>query len=126
VTDDAHRRALIQRMWDHVGTDHEISHEIYADDAVLEFPQSGERFEGLGNLKEWRGQYPANVRLEMTRLRGAGDVWVVEGTISYDGGPKQPTIEVLEFRGDEVIRETIYLAAPWDAPEWRARWRAAP
>jgi hypothetical protein len=126
MTDDAGRRALIQRTWDHIGTDHEISHEIYADDAVLEFPQSGERFEGLANFKEWRGQYPADVRLEMTRLRGAGDIWVVEGTISYNGGPAQPTIDILEFRADEVIRETIYLAEPWEAPEWRAPWRAAP
>jgi hypothetical protein len=101
MTDDAGRRALIQRMWDH------------ADDAVLEFPQSGECFEGLANFKEWRGEYPA-------------DVWVVEGTISYNGGPAQPTIDILEFRGDDVIRETIYLAEPWEAPEWRAPWRAAP
>jgi hypothetical protein len=62
----------------------------------------------------------------MTRLRGAGDIWVVEGTISYNGGPAQPTIDILEFRADEVIRETIYLAEPWEAPEWRAPWRAAP
>jgi len=126
VTDDARRRALIERMWAHVGSDAEISHEIYAEDAVLEFPQSGERFEGLANFKEWRSQYPAGVRLEMTRLQGAGEVWVVEGTISYDEGAPHPTIEVLEFRGDEVIRETIYIAEPWEAPEWRARWRAAP
>jgi hypothetical protein len=126
VTDEAARRALIQRFWDHIGRDAEISHEIYAEDAILEFPQSGERFEGLANFKEWRSQYPATVHLEMTRLRGAGDLWVVEGTISYDGGPPKPTVDILEFRGDEVIRETIYLAEPWVAPESRARWRAAP
>jgi hypothetical protein len=126
VSDDARKRALIQRFWDHIGVDHEISHEIYAEDAILEFPQSGERFEGLANFKEWRGQYPAAVRLEMTRMRGAGDIWVIEGTISYDGGPPTPTVAVLEFRGDEVIRETIYLAEPWEAPDWRAPWRATP
>jgi hypothetical protein len=124
--DEAERRAQIERFWDYVGKDPEISHEIYHDDAVLEFPQSGERFEGLANFKEWRSQYPAGVVLEMRNLRGSGDLWVAEGTISYDGGPRKPTVEILEFRGDKVARETIYIGEPWDPPEWRAQWRAAP
>jgi hypothetical protein len=32
---------------------------MYDDDAVLEFPQSGERFEGVANIREWRSRYPA-------------------------------------------------------------------
>ncbi len=124
--DDSERREQIRRFWEQTGTDPEASHAIYHDDAVLEFPQSGERFEGVANFKEWRGEYPAGVKLEMRELRGQGDVWIVEGAISYDGGPWQPTLEVLEFRGDKVSRETIYIAPPWEAPEWRARWRAAP
>ena len=124
--DEAERRAQIERFWDYVGKDPEISHEIYHDDAVLEFPQSGERFEGLANFKEWRSQYPAGVVLEMRNLRGSGDLWVAEGTISYDGGRRKPTVEILEFRGDKVARETIYIGEPWDPPEWLAQWRAAP
>jgi hypothetical protein len=31
-----------------------------------------------------------------------------------------------EFSSDKVSRETIYVGEPWEAPEWRARWRAAP
>jgi hypothetical protein len=120
------RRAQIQRFWDHVGKDPEISHEIYRDDAVLEFPQSGERFEGLANFKEWRTKYPAKVTLEMRNLRGSGDLWVVEGLISYDGGDKKPTVAILVFQDDKVVRETIYLGEPWEPPEWRAPWRAAP
>jgi hypothetical protein len=124
--DEAERRAQIQRFWEHIGSDLELSHEIYHDDAILEFPQSGERFEGVANFKEWRSQYPAGVSLEMRNLRGEGDLWVVEGAISYDGDPWKPTVDILEFRGDRVGRETIYLGEPWEAPEWRAKWRAAP
>ena len=87
---------------------------------------SGERFEGVANFKEWRSQYPAAVTLEMRDMRGHGDLWVVEGSIAYDGGPKQLALTILEFRGDKVARETIYVAEPWEAPDWRARWRAAP
>jgi ketosteroid isomerase-like protein len=126
--DEAERRALIRRYWENTANDQDqdITHEIYHDDAVLEFPQSGERFEGVANFKEWRSQYPASVTLEMRDLRGRGDLWVVEGSISYDGGPSQPAVNILEFRGDKVARETIYVTEPWEAPEWRARWRAAP
>ncbi len=53
-------------------------------------------------------------------------MWVVEGAISYDGGPWQPAVDILEFRGDKLAHEAIYVTEPWDAPEWRAAWRAAP
>ena len=43
------RRALIQRYWEQTGADSDATHAIYHDDAVLEFPQSGERFEGVPN-----------------------------------------------------------------------------
>jgi hypothetical protein len=123
---DHERRELIRRYWESSASGEDLSDEIYHDDAVLEFPQSGERFEGLANFREWRGEYPASVRLEIREMRGEGDLWVVEGTISYDGGPGQPALNILEFRGDKVTRETIYVTETWEAPEWRARWRAAP
>lgn len=111
---------------EYTGDDQDTSHEIFHEDAILEFPQSGERFEGVANFKEWRRQYPARVVLEMRNLRGQGNLWVVEGAASYDGGPWHPGVDILEFRGDKVARETIYVTEPWDAPEWRATWRAAP
>jgi hypothetical protein len=85
---EAERRAQIRRYWEDTGSDSDGTHEIYHDDAVLEFPQSGERFEGVPNFKEWRSQYPAGVTLAMSNLRGQGDLWVVEGSISYDDGPR--------------------------------------
>jgi hypothetical protein len=33
---------------------------------------------------------------------------------------------MLELRGEKIARETIYVTDAWEAPEWRARWRAAP
>jgi hypothetical protein len=54
------------RLWKHeedLGKgDTDRAHEMYHDDAVLEFPQSGERFEGVANLREWRRRYPADLR----------------------------------------------------------------
>jgi hypothetical protein len=124
--DEAARRAHIQRYLDSIGTGQDVHDEIYHDDAVLDFPQSGERFEGVENFRAWRSQYPVNLEFETRNVRGAGDVWVAETDIRYGGGPWQPGVSILEFRGDKVARETIYVTESWDAPEWRARWRSAP
>jgi hypothetical protein len=53
------------------------------------------------------------------------DLAVVECSVSYDGGPWQFGLQLLDFRGDKVARERIYVMAGWDAPEWRAPWRSA-
>jgi len=124
--DDSEKQTLIERYWESSSTGQDLTDETYHEDAVLEFPQSGERFEGTANFREWRSVYPASVRLELRELRGAGDLWVAEGSITYDDGPGQPALNVLEFRGDKVVRETIYVTEPWEAPEWRKRWRAGP
>ena len=106
--------------------DEDRASEIYHEDAVLEFPQSGERFEGVGNFREWRRAYPAEVDLEIVRVRGRDDFWVVEVRARYDGGPWNYGPAIYEFRGDKVSRETIYVGEAWEPPDWRARWRAAP
>ena len=106
--------------------DEKRAHEMYHDDAVLEFPQSGERFEGVPNFREWRGAYPADVDLEIRRVHGSGDVWTIEVGVRYDDGPWNFGVSIHEFRGDKVAREIIYYAEPFEAPEWRAKWRAAP
>ncbi len=124
--DEAERRERLKRHWDFSASDQDIAHEIYHDDAVLEFPQSGERFEGVANFREWRRQYPADLAFEMRRLSGDGDLWVAENSISYNGGPWMQTVSILEFRGEKVAHETIYITEPWEAPEWRRPWRAAP
>lgn len=106
--------------------DAEGAHAIYHEDALLEFPQSGERFEGVGNIREWRSQYPAETSFDIGEVRGGGDVWVMELTVTYDGGPKNFGVSIHEFRDGKIARETIYVAEGFEAPEWRAQWRAAP
>jgi hypothetical protein len=122
--DDAAKIAALRRKWEYEGKDYDISHEIYHDDAILEFPQSQERFVGKVNFLTWRKQYPAALEFKIRRMRGSGDFWVVENSISYDGGPWNYTCSVLEFRDDKIARETIYIMQGWEAPEWRAAWRA--
>lgn len=106
--------------------DAEGAHEIYRADAVLEFPQSGERFEGVESFRQWRSEYPAETSFEIGEIRGADDVWVMELTVTYDGGPKNFGVSIYEFREDRIARETIYVAEGFDPPDWRAQWRSQP
>jgi len=107
-----------------VDVDVDAEHEIYHPDAVLEFPQSRERFEGVESFRTWRGQHPAKVTLRVHRIVGDGDVWVGLVAISYDGGPWRPGVAVVEYRGALVARETIYVTEHVEPPAWREQWRA--
>jgi hypothetical protein len=122
--DDLARRTAIERYFDRE-RDPASSHDMYHDDVVLEFPQSSERFEGVSNLRPWRDHYPQEVEFRVRRITGSGDVWVVEVSASYDGGPWKLGVGILEFDGPKVRRERIYTMEPWEPPDWRAPWRAA-
>ena len=120
--DEAAIRKALVRHWRFVGRDEDVVHEIYHDDAVLDFPQSGERFVGKPNFLTWRKQYPAKLDFKIRRINGSGDLWVTENLISYDGGPWMFTVNILRFRGDRVAHESIYIMEGFDAAEWRNAW----
>lgn len=114
----------LRRHWDYSGKDEDIAHEIYHDDALLEFPQSGERFEGVENFREWRRRYPAELTFHLRRISHRDDLVVTEYLISYNSAPWMFTVSIMEFRDDRVIRERIYIMEGWEAAEWRAPWRS--
>jgi SnoaL-like domain len=124
MLDEKDLMLALKRHWDYTGRDEDIAHEIYHDDAVLEFPQSGERFEGVANFREWRRRYPAHLAFHTRRITHRDDLAVVENLISYNGAPWMYTVNLLEFRGDKVVHERIYIMDGWQAAEWRAPWRA--
>jgi hypothetical protein len=95
--------------------------EIYADDAVVEWPQGGERLRGKAAIVAFRSTYPARQEFEMRRITGCDDLWVNEYTIRYDGRPVM-VVGVMEFRDEKVVRERIYFGDPWEPPDWRAQW----
>ena len=95
--------------------------EIYADDAVLEWPQGGERVRGKANIIAVRSAYPARLDFQIHRTIGCHDLWVNEYTIRYDDRPVM-AVGIMEFRDDKVVRERIYFGDPWEPPAWRAGW----
>jgi hypothetical protein len=117
--DQDFRAALVQHWAASDANDFEAEHRIYHEDAVLEYPQSGERTRGRFNIQNQRAIQPSKKRFAVWRIVGSGDLWVTELILSYDGRPSD-TVSIMEFKDDKVARETQYFADPFVAPTWRA------
>jgi ketosteroid isomerase-like protein len=115
------RAALDQHWAASDANDFETEHLIYHEDAVLDYPQSGERTRGRRNIQGQRASQPSQKRFTVRRIIGGGDLWVTELILSYDGKPTY-TVSIMEFSGEKVARETQYFADPFVAPAFRAQW----
>jgi hypothetical protein len=116
-------QALLEQHWAaSAAGDVVAEHEIYDENAICEYPQSGEIIRGRHNLQALRGHHPGKPGgFEIRRMVGAGELWVTEYTIDYQGKPFQ-TVSIMEFRNEKVVHETQYFAEPFAAPAWRAQW----
>jgi hypothetical protein len=115
-------RAALDRHWTASdANDFETEHDIYLEDAVLEYPQSGERIRGRRNIQMSRTVQPNKKRFTVRRVIGSGDLWVTEFILSYDGKPSY-TVSIMEFSGGKVARETQYFADPFVPGASRAQW----
>ena len=121
VRDQAIRAALDRHWAASDANDFETEHRIYLEDAVLEYPQSGERTRGRSNIQNQRASQPSKKRFSIRRILGDGDLWVTEFILAYDGKPSY-TVSIMEFKGDKVARETQYFADPFVAPASRTQW----
>jgi len=102
--------------------DADAEHDIYAGDAICDYPQSGERILGRKNLQALRSHHPGKPSgFNVRRIVGEGELWVTEYTITYLGKPAF-TVSIMEFRDGKVVHETQYFADPFEAPEWRRQW----
>ena len=113
-------RARIQEHWEASERgDADAEHAIYAADAILDYPQSGERFRGRSRIQAQRGGHPAERHFTIRRILGCGDLWVSECVITYDGVPTY-SLSVMEITDGLVTHETQYFADPFPASPGRA------
>ena len=118
---DEEIKAALDRHWAASDSgDDDVEDEIYRDDVVLEYPQSGERIRGRAAIRTTRGLLP-NKRFTVRRITGRGDLWITEYIISYDGKPVY-TVSIMEFRDGRVFRETQYFGDPFKPWPGRAKW----
>jgi len=115
-------RVALERHWAASdANDFEAEHRIYRDDAVLDYPQSGERIRGRHHIQASRFAQPNRKRFAVRRIVGGGDLWVTELIISYDERPSY-TMSIMELEDGEVVRETQYFSEPFEPGPSRARW----
>ena len=118
--DDRAIRATLQRHWAASdASDFETEHDIYRDDAVLDYPQSGERIRGRRNIQQSRTVQPNKKRFTVRRMIGSGELWVTEFVLTYDDVPSY-VVSIMEFREGKVAHETQYFADRFDPGPSRA------
>jgi hypothetical protein len=102
--------------------DLEAEHQIYDENVLCEYPQSGEKILGRRDLQALRGHHPDKPSgFTIRRIVGINDLWVTEYAIKY-GAAVWQTISIMEFQNGKVIHETQYFAEPFEAPAWRSQW----
>ena len=118
--DDVTIRQKLERHWAASdGGDFATEHDIYAVDAVLDYPQSGERLRGRDRISRSRQAQPNQKRFEVRRIVGGGALWVTEYILRYDGTPSY-VVSIMEFRDGLVVHETQYFAGPFEPGQSRA------
>jgi hypothetical protein len=116
---DFRTRATIEEHWRASERgDIEAEHAIYAMDAILDYPQSGERFRGRATISAQRGAHPASRHFTVQRITGHANLWVSECIITYDGRPSY-SVSIMEFADQHVVHETQYFAESFVAPAAR-------
>ncbi|MBW0016503.1 MAG: nuclear transport factor 2 family protein [Mycobacterium sp.] len=115
-------RVALQNHWAASdANDFDAEHEIYRADAVLEYPQSGERIRGRANIQASRVAQPNAKRFTVRRILGGGSLWISELVLSYDEQPFY-VVSIMEFEGVEVVRETQYFGEAFEPGPSRAQW----
>ena len=115
-------RAALERHWAASdANDFETEHQIYDEQAVLDYPQSGERIRGRQRIQASRMAQPDDKRFAVRRLLGAGGLWISELVVRY-GERSFHVVSVMEFDGGKVTRETQYFAEPFEPGPSRAQW----
>jgi ketosteroid isomerase-like protein len=120
--DETEIREALNRHWAASdANDFEVEHDIYREDAVLEYPQSGERIRGRRNIQASRTAQPSSKRFTVRRIVGSGGLWVTEFILAYDGQPSY-AVSVMEFLDGKVARETQHFGDPFEPGPSRAQW----
>jgi len=120
--DDRTMRLALERHWQASdANDFDAEHDIYREDAVLDYPQSGERIRGRRNIQESRFVQPNKKRFTVRRILGSGDLWISEFVITYDGQPSY-VVSIMEMQDGKVTRETQYFGDPFEPGSSRTQW----
>lgn len=99
----------------------EVMDDLFHEDAIMDWPQSGEKVVGGDNRRALYGAFPSLPTITPRRIVEDGDLVVAEANLDYGTGA-YATVFIFEFRDGKIARETAYWSEPFEAPEWRRQW----
>ena len=97
---------------------------LLAEDVLVEWPASGERFRGRANVVAVNAEYPEGWSIRDLRVVGAGDTAVSEVAVPQ-GGVEHRVASFWTVRDGLVVAAVEYWTAVGrdEAPAWRAPYR---
>ena len=118
---------------------------VFAPDAVMEYPQSGEAFRGLDHIRAQFEEYPGTSQVTVDAIAVAANepTYVLSPSytvISVGGSGKAATatlrarypdgslwwvVVVYETAGERISQAKVYFAADFEPAEWRAPYNDA-
>lgn len=99
-----------------------VMDELFHEDAVMEWPQSGERIVGGANRRAIYSKFPTLPKITPRAMHANGDLVVAEATTDYGPGAIYNSVFIFEFRDGKIAKEVAYWSTPFEAPAWRAEW----
>ena len=121
MSEDANRR-VVERLVGCINERRvEVMDELFHEDAVMDWPQSGEQVIGGDARRAVYGAFPGLPTITPRRILTAGDLAVMEALLDY-GEAAYQAVFIFEFRDGLIARETAYWAEPFEAPAWRSEW----
>ena len=117
-------KKLLEHFWDLMRTnDFYTAAELFHDEFMLEWPQSGERIRGRENFAVLNSAFPAEGRWHFTinQIVAEGDMVVTDVTVT-DGKRTDRAITFSTIKEGKIWKQVEFWPEPFDAPEWRAQW----
>jgi hypothetical protein len=96
-----------------------VMDEVFAEDAVMEWPQSRERIRGADARRAVYARMEPLPTITARRISSASDLVIAEAHLDYDDVGYE-CIFVFEIHDGLIQKETAYWATPFEPPAWRA------
>ncbi len=116
-------RAVVQKLIDCINQKNiVVMDELFHEDAVMDWPQSGEKIVGGSNRRAVYGSFPTLPTIVPRCMVSGGNLVVAEATLDYGSPTRYKAVFIFEFSDGKITKETAYWSEPFEAPEWRAQW----
>lgn len=114
----------LKRQWEYSGRTRTSHTRSTMRTLSLSFLSRASALKALRTSESGAVSFRPRLQFHIRRITHRDDLVVAENLISCDGAPWKYSVNLLEFRGDRVAHERVYIMDPWDAPAWRAPWRS--